>query len=466
MEPSGEQRAPLRVDLGLARLLLVLGVAAGVVWLLGALQGILAQLLIALGLAYILDPVVDRLERAVRSRALAIVLLIVPLLGILSLVITLLVPRLLDELVVFGSKLPRLFEMAFEWSKALLLSRFQLELPHSFAELMQRFGSEIKQAVPGVLAAAQTAASGLFVGGAGVFRALSGFLFVPIFAIYLLYDFDRILAYLRGLIPRPWEDTVVDHLRQIDNAVASFFRGQLTVCLVLGSLYSVGFSLIGLKMALLTGLLTGALAIVPYAGALIGLLFALASALLWFESWWLVAGVLLVFATVQGVDGLMITPRILGRSVNLSPLLIIVALMVGGKLMGFLGVLVAVPAAASVRVIGRSLVLAYQRSSFYLGAASGAQLGAGAAPAPPPSAATEAPEVLDPPAESPRATRADVAPAQAPPAAPPAAPAPTPPAAPPAAPAPTPAAAPQAAPASAPAAALPAAPEPEPEPGA
>ena len=365
-QPIGQgSESPIRVELNLLRPLLILVLIVGLVWLLSSLQTILTQIFVALGIAYVLDPVVDRIERLVRSRALAVVILLVPLLGVLSLIGIFLLPRLLDEIGTFASKLPGMFQAAAAWSLSLLTNTLKIEIPGSLSELMERFGAEIKEAAPSVLVALRAAATGLYSGGAGVFRTASGVLIIPVFSVYLLYDFDRILGYLRGLLPRAYEPMVVDHLREIDQAVASFFRGQLTVCLILGSLYSIGFSLIGLKMALLIGLATGALAIVPYAGALAGLLTALSSALLWFDSWWQVLGVLLIFGGVQTLDGLLLTPRVLGRSVNLSPVLIIISLMVGGKLLGLAGVLIAVPTAACVRVLGHSLIRWYVASDFY-----------------------------------------------------------------------------------------------------
>ncbi len=367
MEPVPQQPRALRVDVGLVRVLVGVGIIGLAVWLVGALQGIIAQLLTALAIAYILDPLVDRLERLVRSRGLAVVLLVVPLLGLLGLVSGLLVPRLIDEITVFVGKLPAMFDAVLRWLLTTVVARFELELPHSVGELLQRFGADIKEAVPGVLAAVQTAAQGLFSGGAGIFRLATGALLVPIFAVYLLYDFDRIMAFLRTLIPRPYEGTVVEHAVEIDRAVASFLRGQLTVCLILACLYAVGFSLIGLKMALLLGVLIGVLAVVPYAGAFMGLVAALASSRVWFQSWGGVAGVVLVFVGVQTFDAVLITPRVLGQSINLSPVLVIVALMVGGKLLGFVGVLIAVPSAACVRVLGASLLRWYRTTEWYLG---------------------------------------------------------------------------------------------------
>ena len=387
MEPASEPSRPLSVDIGLVRVLVGVGLLAGTFWLVGALQGVISQLLIALAIAYILDPLVDRLERLVRSRGLAVVLLVVPLVGILGLTGALLIPRLIDEITDFIGKLPGMFDSLLRWSLATLVSRFQFEIPHSVGEVLQRFGAEIKEAVPGVLTAVQTAAAGLFSGGAGVFRVATGAVLVPIFAVYLLYDFDRIMAFLRSLVPRPYEGVVVEHMVEIDRAVASFLRGQLTVCLILASLYCLGFSLIGLKMALLLGVLIGVLAVVPYAGAFIGLVASLASSLVWFQSWWVVAGVVLVFLIVQTLDAVLITPRVLGQSINLSPVLVIIALMVGGKLLGFIGVLIAVPSAACVRVLGASLLRWYRTTAWYVG---GSPTGGEARPAdtPPPPAET------------------------------------------------------------------------------
>ncbi len=357
----------VRVEFDLTRPVVVVGLVWFLAWLVGSLGSMISQLMVALAVAYIFSPLVARLEGLVKSRALAVVLLVVPLIASLALVAFLVVPRLVEELITFASKLPGMLQVALSWLLQLLVVRFNVDLPQSVGEFMSRFGSTIQDSVPQVLVALKTAATGLYSGGAGVFKIASGLVIIPVFSVYFLYDFDRIVEYFRSLVPRRYLDVVVRHAVLVDRAVASFFRGQLTVCLVLGSLYALGFTIIGLRLALFIGLATGALAIVPYAGAMVGFGTALLTSVVWFESWWLVLGVVVVFVVVQTIDGLFITPRILGKSVDISPVLVIISLMAGGKLFGFVGVLVAVPTAASLRVLGASFVRWYKSTSFYLG---------------------------------------------------------------------------------------------------
>lgn len=411
----------LRVNIGLNRTLVGLAGAAVGILLLSSLRSVIFELLVALGIAYILDPLVDRLERLVRSRGLAILLMLVPLLGVLALLFAWLVPRLVEEIGDFIRELPRMLEIPFVWASNLLMEQFNLAVPATLEELVNRFGADIRSAAPQVFAALKATLGGLFTGGYGVFRLITASLLVPIFAVYLLYDFDRIVAYLRMLVPRVYEPVVVRHVQEIDRAVAGFFRGQLTVCLILGSLYSLGYTLVGVKLALVIGLGTGLMAIIPYLGALIGFVTALTFSLVALASGsgsgWQVLGTVIVFASVQAMDAVFITPRVLGKSVNLSPIFVLIALLVGGTLLGFVGVLIAVPTAASLRVVAHSLVQWYRSTQFYQHGFAEATLAPATAvpvarslpvsvPAPAPPAEAPVPDSAGPPPEEPTAARA------------------------------------------------------------
>ncbi|MDY0060280.1 MAG: AI-2E family transporter [Myxococcota bacterium] len=359
----------IKVNIGLNRTLAGLVLVALLVWLVASLQTILFELLLALGIAYILDPVVDRLERLVKSRALGILLLMIPLVTSLVLVSVFVIPSLVEQVWAFLSTLPAKLTTAFLWAKELAETTLRFRVPKNFADLVARYGGDIKTAVPQVVGAIQAMVPGIASRSMGAVRIATALVLVPIFAVYLLYDFDNIIRWIRDQLPRRYEPAITAAVQEIDRAVAGFFRGQLTVCLILGTLYSIGYSIVGLDLAIVIGLGTGLLAIVPYAGSFTGFLTALTFSFIALASGtgtgWQVFGVILVFALVQTMDALFITPRVLGHSVDLSPVFILIALMVGGSLLGILGVLIAVPAAASVRVLGRMLLRWYRSTRFY-----------------------------------------------------------------------------------------------------
>jgi predicted PurR-regulated permease PerM len=190
----------------------------------------------------------------------------------------------------------------------------------------------------------------------------------PVVAFYLLLDWDRMLATLDGWLPREHAPTIRGIMRDIDKTLAGFVRGQLSVCLIQGTFYAVALTLIGLPFGFLVGMLAGLLAFIPYVGALVGGVLSIGIALFtfWDEPVWIfvTAG---IFAFGQFVEGNVLTPKLVGRSVGLHPVLLILALAVFGRLFGFAGMLVAVPVAASLGVLGRFAVDRYLASPLYTG---------------------------------------------------------------------------------------------------
>jgi predicted PurR-regulated permease PerM len=188
---------------------------------------------------------------------------------------------------------------------------------------------------------------------------------IPILAFYLLADFDEILRRSADWIPPRHRAYVVEKGRTANRLISGFLRGQLTVAAVLGVLYAVGFSAIGIDLAVGVGLLGGALSLVPYLGGAVAVLASSVLAILEFGFDWHLAAVLGWYVAVQTFEGFLLTPRIVGESVGLHPGVVIVALLIGGDLFGFLGLLVAVPLAAVVKVFVDEGLELYRRSSFF-----------------------------------------------------------------------------------------------------
>jgi predicted PurR-regulated permease PerM len=238
---------------------------------------------------------------------------------------------------------------------------FHLKLPHSMSELSRVFGDKAQAEFPSMLSAAALALFGTLSYFAVVFSAL----IVPFFALYLLIDFDRIVSRLADLVPRRWVGPVTDVARQIHRTLGGYVRGQLTANIVLGALYATGLRVVDIRLAVPIGVATGMLAFVPYVGFFSGLGLALTMAVLDWHGLGTVVGVVAVMAFVQILDGTFITPRIVGRSVGLTPLEVLVAMMATASLFGFLGVLLAVPLGAVMKILAQRGLRAYLSSDFY-----------------------------------------------------------------------------------------------------
>jgi predicted PurR-regulated permease PerM len=238
-------------------------------------------------------------------------------------------------------------------------TRLHVKLPHSIGDLEKALTERMQAG-----GAYENARSFLFgtIGYVGV--ALSA-LIVPVFALYLLIDFDRIVARVEQLVPRRWSPPISDVARQIHKTLSGYVRGQLTANIVLAALYAAGLRMVDIRLAVPIGVLTGMLAFVPYVGFGIGLLVAMSMAILDWQGPGTVVGVIAVMGGVQVIDAMVITPRIVGRSVGLAPLEVILTMMAAGSLFGFLGVLLAVPLGAVAKILVQRAVKAYLASEFY-----------------------------------------------------------------------------------------------------
>ncbi len=344
-----------------ARRALTWALLAGLVGLSYLLRGVLAPLFFAFLLAYALDPFVDWLESRHVPRTLAAPVVMLAIAGFLTTVLVFAVPLFVDELRDASADLPaelKAFEARVEpW----LWQAFHFKPPHTMTELGMQVRDKLREQFPDVLSAASTALFGTlsYVG------VLLSALIVPVFALYLLIDFDRIVGRAGDLVPRRFHAQVADVARQIHRTLGGYVRGQLTTNIVLGAFYAVGLRYVGIRLAVPIGVLTGMLAFVPYIGFSCGLLLALSMSMLEWQGPERVIGVLAVMLGTQVLDGLVITPRIVGRSVGLAPIEVLLTMMAAGTLFGFLGVLFAVPLGAVVKILVQRLVQAYLRSDFY-----------------------------------------------------------------------------------------------------
>ena len=345
------------------RTIILLGTLGGAGALLYLLSGVLLPFVAGLLVAYFLDPVADRLERAGCSRTLATSVITVAFFVLVAAAAAVLFPLLQGQVMGLVGKVPGWVAAIRERADP-LLENFQATLTEEqIARLREAAGS-----YAGDAAKLLGAMIGRLVsGGAAFFQILSLIVITPLVAFYLLRDWDRIVANFDDLLPRDLAPTVREQMRAIDSTIAAWVRGQATVCVLLGAWYGLGLTLVGLEFGLVIGFLTGLISFVPYFGMGLGLAVALGVAFSQFSGalpFVLVAG---VFALGQVAEGYLLTPRLVGEKVGLHPVWVIFALFAGGALFGFTGILLAVPVAAVIGVLVRFALERYRDSAYWRG---------------------------------------------------------------------------------------------------
>ncbi len=357
------------------RWLLWLGGLALAGWLLYALRGVLAPFFFAFLIAYVLDPVVDRVEglpflRNTRfARGVGIGALLVVVFGVSTLAFLVVVPAVVEEVARFLERLPSSVRSTWGALEP-QLAEYGITLPKSVEEALEDLQLDVQGFVAQTYAPASAAVRWLLGGTASAVGAVVAGIMIPVFAFYLTYDFDRITASIGQLIPPRYREQTTEIFRDIDGVLGQFFRGQFTVMAVLAVLYSVGYGLVGVPLALPIGLMAGLLSFIPYFGSLSALASALLMTGLEWQGWGQVLWVLGVHLTIQSLEGFVITPKIMGDTVGLSAITVLFALLVGGELLGFTGVLLALPAAAVIKVLAGRAVGHYRGSPAFVGAGS------------------------------------------------------------------------------------------------
>ena len=331
-------------------------------WLLYLLAPVLTPFLIGALLAYLGDPVADRLQARGLSRTLAVVLVFAAMLMAALVALLFFVPLLQQQVVSLINRLPQLLN----WVQVELIPKAGAVLgiqPETFdleslrLTLMQHWRD-----IGGVL--------GIVLGtvtqsGQALLSWLAVLFLVPVVTFYLLRDWDPLLENLRALIPRRHEPTIVDLARQCDAVLAEFLRGQLLVMLGLGVIYSVGLWIAGVEFSLLIGMFAGAISFVPYLGSIAGMLTAGVVTFVEYRDLLHLAYVAIVFGSGQAIEGTLLSPLLVGDRIGLHPVAVIFAVLAGGQLFGFFGILVALPVAAVVTVLLRFAHRRYVASELY-----------------------------------------------------------------------------------------------------
>lgn len=357
--PTGEPARPW-----LPRWLLALAGIGLVGYGIYLLRGVLTPLLIAVLLAYLLDPVVDRLERWRIPRGPAIAVLLGAFLLTLTAVTLLVVPRAVRESVDFFRQLPRRFDATWQQVEPWLVAQ-GVVVPTSFKELQAQLGDHVGDFSQRAAVAVGEVASWVATSTASVVGAVVTLFLIPVLTFYILYDFDRMCAAALDLVPWSYRRLAREIARDIDAVIAQFIRGQLVVMALLAVAYSVAYSAVGVPLAVVIGMLAGAVSFIPHVGGAVALGTALLACALSGTSWLQVGGVVVLHLTIQWIEGFVVTPRIMAGQVGLPAVWVILALLGFGELFGFLGVVLAVPAAAVIKTLLVRVIGAYKESELY-----------------------------------------------------------------------------------------------------
>ena len=342
------------------QLIFWLGFVLVLIALLYALRGILLPFVAGMALAYLLDPVADRLQRLGLPRVVATMLILGLFVLALVVAVVLLAPIVSRQLVALAHEVP---------AYARALQRFLMVRVPGLADRLEG-GTELDKSLGDLVGQGAgwvgAVVARLWTGGAAFVSTLSLLVITPVVAFYLLVDWDRMMSEADRWLPRRHAATIRRLAAEIHAAVAGFVRGQVLVCLILGTFYAVGLTAVGLKFGLVIGLGAGLLSFIPYVGTISGFVTAMGVALFQFwPDWTWILATLAVFLLGQLLEGNVLQPKLIGRLVGLHPVWLMFALLAFGTLFGFVGLLLAVPLAASLGVLARFALRQYMASPLY-----------------------------------------------------------------------------------------------------
>ncbi len=345
------------------RIALLVGLVIAAWVVLQLFASILLPFVAAAGLAYFLDPPATRLTRLGVPRTAAALLMIAALLGVGLLFALLLYPLILSQVGLLIGRVPAYVGALRDWAGEVIV-RLQQRLGPQYVD--EHLRDLVSSQAGTMLSFIATALARILGSGFALFNVISLAVVTPVVAFYLLRDWPRVVARLDGWLPRRYAGILRAQAREVDRILSAWLRGQALCCLTLALFYAVGLTVVGLDLGLIVGMMAGILSFMPYVGTITGAVTSLGLALAQFPSWrgvFLVAG---VFVLGQVLEGYVIYPRFLGDRVELHAVWVIFALFAGGAVFGFLGVLLAVPAAATIGVLARFWLRRYLGSPLYL----------------------------------------------------------------------------------------------------
>ena len=326
------------------------------------LRSVLLPFVAGIIIGYLLDPWADRFTKLGMNRTLATIL-------VLFLVVIFFVPALVllvgvidEQLSSFISKIPAYMSSIAERMEPTLIE-LQERFPGLVADKVKMY---LRENMANGLKLTGGILKGVINSGFAIMNLLSLLLITPIVAFYMLRDWDSFIAKVDDLLPQKAKASIEQQAKEIDAILAGFIRGQLSVCVLLGAFYALGLYIVGLDLGGVVGFIAGVISFIPYVGSISGLVISMALAFAQFSDYGSILQVAAVFAIGQFLEGNFLTPKLVGESVGLHPVWVMFALLAGGVLLGFLGLMVAVPAAAVIGVIVRHLLINYKNSNLYL----------------------------------------------------------------------------------------------------
>lgn len=322
-------------------------------WLFYLLAPVLTPFIAAALLAYLGDPLADRLQKFKLPRTLAVVAVFLITIVSLALVILLIGPLVKTQIGALFQALPDIARQIEQVWLPTLLGWMKVEPGDDvgIGAFLARYGDMVGSWSGKILL-------GVGKSGGVLAAAVLSFFLIPILTFYMLRDWDSFMAHLGALVPRSQRDTVIQLARETDSVLSAFLRGQVLVMLALAIIYSLGLSIVGLKFAIAIGVVAGLVSFVPYLGFVFGIGLAGLTVALEPEPLWHLAGVVATFTIAQIIEGTVLTPKLVGDRIGLHPVIVIFAIVAGGQLFGFFGILLALPAAAVLSVLIR---FAYHR---------------------------------------------------------------------------------------------------------
>ena len=339
--------------------------ALGALWIVWLLAPILSPFVFAALLGWLGDPLVDRLERAGRTRNTAVILVFSVMTTVLVLALLVLVPLLEQQVVTLVESLPRYRDWFVGTALPWFERRTGLEIlswldPEHLFNLIRAHWERAGGVAATVLGYVSRS-------GFALLAWFANLVLLPVLTFFFLRDWDLLVERIGLLVPRDHQDTVRRLARESDAVLGGFLRGQTLVMLILGVLYAMGLWAVGLDLGILIGVIAGLLTFVPYLGPAAIVVFGGTAALVQFGDWQHLAGVAVVFTVGQVIESYWLTPKLVGDRIGLHPMAVIFAVMAGGSLFGFLGMLLALPVAALANVLLRFAHERYTGSRLYAG---------------------------------------------------------------------------------------------------
>ncbi|MCH7741088.1 MAG: AI-2E family transporter [Proteobacteria bacterium] len=339
--------------------LLLLGASLVAIYL---LQPILTPFLVGIALAYLGDPIVDRLESLGVGRTAGVLIVFMAFLLVFVGSLLIVVPVLFRETGALIRDIPAFIIWLQQTTSPYLLETFGIDPFNVDTDVLKNRITSDWQETGGMVG---RVLSEITASGVALLLTLANVALTPVVAFYMLRDWDQVMARLQEMIPRDLVEDTVILLTECDEVLSSFLRGQMLIMILLGFIYALGLTIVGLKLALVIGMLAGLASIVPYLGFFVGIFAATLAALFQFQDAIHLVYIGIVFGVGQILEGMVLTPWLVGDRIGLHPVAVIFAVLAGGQLFGFVGVLLALPVAAVIMVFVRHLHQSYLNSEYY-----------------------------------------------------------------------------------------------------